>query len=119
MQKLTVTINDYPDIPNSKIITFDGDFDGYAKENIVDLQKSVDECAANTILIFDFSKLNYLNSYAIGQLVSWHNVVKTKGGKIFIVGTNKNVEDIFSVLGINNIFKAYPTIEALKQDLNA
>ena len=118
MQKLTVTISDYAEIPNGKLVSFDGDFDGYAKEDIVELQKNVDECAPSTVMIFDFSKLNYLNSFAIGQLVAWHNVVSTKGGSIYIVGTNKNVEEIFSVLGINNIFKTYPTIEDLKKDAN-
>lgn len=117
MQKLTVTINDFAEIPNSKLIIFDGDFDGYAKENITELQKVVDECVANSVLIFDFNKLNYLNSFAIGQLVAWHNAVSTKGGKIYVVGTNKNVEDIFSVLGINNIFKTYASLDALKQDI--
>ena len=117
MQKLTVTITDSSDIPNAKMILFDGDFDGYAKENIEDIQKTIDECAPGATIIFDFSKLNYLNSFAIGQLVAWHNIVSTKGAKIAIVGLNKNVEDIFSVLGINNIFKAYPTIEEFKQDI--
>lgn len=116
MQKLHVTISDYAEMPNAKLVSFDGDFDGYAKEDITDLQKAVDECAPNSVLIFDFARLNYLNSFAIGQLVAWHNVVSTKGGKIYVVGVNKNVEDIFSVLGINNIFKTYPTIEALKNE---
>jgi len=118
MQKLTVTLSDYPEIPNAKIALFDGDFDGYAKEDIVEIQKEVDECDTNIILILEFSKLNYLNSFAIGQLVAWHNTISAKGGKIFIVGTNKNVEDIFSVLGINSIFKVYSTLDALKQDPN-
>lgn len=116
MQKLTVTISDYTEIPNAKMVIFDGDFDGYAKENIEGIQKTIDECATGATIIFDFSRLNYLNSFAIGQLVAWHNIVSTKGAKIVIVGINKNVEDIFSVLGINNIFKAYPTVEELKQD---
>ena len=119
MQKLTVTITDYVEIPNAKMVEFDGDFDGYAKEDIVELQKVVDEAAPNTVLILNFAKLNYLNSFAIGQLVAWHNVVSTKGGHIYIVSTNKNVEDIFSVLGINNIFKTYPTIEDMKKDISA
>lgn len=117
MQKLNVTLTKYPEVPNSQIAYFEGDFDGYAKENIVDIQKTVDECPNNCILIFDFSKLNYLNSFAIGQLVAWHNALGAKGGKILIVGTNKNVDDIFSVLGINNIFKTYSTLEELKKDL--
>ena len=114
MQKLTLTITDYPDIPNSKLVYFEGDFDGYAEATIADLQVVVDQAGPESILIFDFSKLNYLNSFAIGQLVAWHNAMSTKQGKILIVGINKNIQDIFSVLGIESVFKTYNNLEELK-----
>ena len=118
MQKLEIKIEDYNDYPDTAIVYFSGDFDGYAKENIADIQKYVDAIDKARTLIFDFSKLNYLNSYAIGHLVAWHNHVKKLGGNILIVGTNKNVEDIFAILGISSIFKIYPDLAAAKQDLN-
>ena len=116
MQKLTLNISDYSDIPNAKIIYFEGDFDGYAENTITDIQAAVDQAAAGSMLIFEFSKLNYLNSYAIGQLVSWHNAINAKSGRIVIVGINKNVQDIFSVLGISSVFKIYPSLEDLKKE---
>ena len=106
----------YPDIPNSKLVYFDGDFDGYSEETITELQSKVDQAAPGSILIFEFSKLNYLNSFAIGQLVSWHNTMNGKQGKILIVGINKNIQDIFSVLGIECVFKTYASLEELKKD---
>ena len=112
MKKLNTTIEDLEGHSNVHIIHFDGDFDGYAKENIVDIQKFIDKCTSGNTLIFDFSKLNYLNSYAIGHLVAWHNAVSKVGGKIIIAGTNKNVEDIFAILGISNLFKIYPDLNA-------
>ena len=117
MQKLNLSITDYPDIPNSKLVYFEGDFDGYAEETIVDLQMAIEAAGPGSIMIFDFSKLNYLNSFAIGQLVSWHNTMSTKQGKIVIVGINKNIEDIFSVLGIESVFKTYNNMEELKASL--
>lgn len=117
MKKLTITIEEFADKQNAHIVHFDGDFDGYAKENLTDIQKFIDESKQGTILLFDFSKLNYLNSYAIGHLVAWHNHVSKSGGKIVIAGTNKNVEDIFAILGIGNLFKIYPDLGAAKADL--
>jgi anti-anti-sigma factor len=117
MKKLKITIDQYTDKPNAYIVNFDGDFDGYAKENLTEMQKFVDECMGGATLLFDFNKLNYLNSYAIGHLVAWHNHISKTGGKILIVGTNKNVEDIFSILGINNLFKIYPDLETAKGTL--
>ena len=120
MQKFTITIENTPDLPDLNIIHFDGDFDGYAKENLIEIQNVIDNCEPKTTLIFDFSKLNYLNSYAIGHLVAWHNHLSKLEGRIFITGTNKNVEDIFAILGISSLFKIYPdtqsAIEALKTE---
>lgn len=114
MQKLTLTIADYPDLSNAKLVSFEGDFDGYSEETIVELQNEIDQSGSRGMLIFEFSKLNYLNSFAIGQLVAWHNTMNTKQGKIFIVGINKNIQDIFSVLGIESVFKTYNNLEELK-----
>lgn len=118
MQKLNISITNYPEITNCQIIYFEGDFDGYAKDTIVDIQSKVDECPEGSTIIFEFTKLNYLNSYAIGQLVAWYNAVNAKNGKIIIVGINKNVEDIFSVLGINSVFKTYSSLDELKKALS-
>lgn len=112
MQKLNINIEAIDSYPNSHIIHFDGDFDGSAKENLTEIQSFVDSCDSKVSLIFDFSKLNYLNSYAIGHLVAWHNHLSKIGGKIVIAGTNKNVEDIFAILGIANLFKIFPDISA-------
>lgn len=106
----------YPDIPNSQLVYFEGDFDGYSEETIAELQGVVDQAGSGSILIFEFSKLNYLNSFAIGQLVAWRNTMNTKEGKIVIVGINKNIQDIFSVLGIESVFKTYATLEDTKAD---
>lgn len=115
MQKLILNITDYPDIPNAKLVYFEGDFDGYAEETIASLQSEIDQSGPGNTLIFDFTKLNYLNSFAIGQLVSWHNMMNSKDGKILIVGINKNIQDIFSVLGIGSVFKTYTDLEELKK----
>ncbi len=117
MEKLNISIEALSDKTNAHVIHFDGDFDGYAKENLTDVQKFVDESKDGTTLLFDFNKLNYLNSYAIGHLVAWHNHVSKTGGKILIAGTNKNVEDIFAILGIGNLFKIYSDLETAKGEL--
>jgi len=116
MQKLNLSIAAYPEIPNAKIVYFDGDFDGYAEDTIASIQAEVDSSLPGAVLIFEFSKLNYLNSFAIGQLVAWHNAISAKQGKIMIVGINKNVQDIFSVLGIGSVFKTYTDLDELKKD---
>ncbi len=119
MKKLNISIEALAGSTNNHIVHFDGDFDGYAKENLTDIQKFVDSCSPGTILVFDFAKLNYLNSYAIGHLVAWHNHLSKMGGKIVIAGTNKNVEDIFAILGISNLFKIFPDLPTAMASLKS
>jgi len=117
MQKLETRIEDFKERADTSVVHFSGDFDGYAKDSIADLQSYIDAIDKAYTLIFDFANLNYLNSYAIGHLVAWHNHIKKLGGNIVIVGTNKNVEDIFAILGISTIFKIYPDLAAATRDL--
>ncbi len=117
MKKLIITIEEISEKPNSHSISFEGDFDGSAKENVIQIQSFVDGASDNANLIFDFSKLHYMNSYGIGQLVNWHNIMNQKGGKIAIVGANKDVEDIFAILGISGLFKNYPDITSAIAEL--
>lgn len=120
MQVLNVVLEPYAELPQAYIAHFEGDFDGgaygeggAAKSNsLTDLQAFIDSAPAKLTLILDFSKLNFLNSYAIGHLVSWHQHLSALGGTLSIVGTNKNVEDIFAIVGISKLFKIFPDLAA-------
>lgn len=111
MQKLTLTIEKNPNLENTHVVHFEGAFDGSVKEPLVDLEALVNGETPKTNLIFDFGKLDYLNSYAIGQLVAWHNHLVKNGGQIILTSLNKNVEDILNILGMGNLFKIFPDIQ--------
>lgn len=117
MQKLTITIEKHPEVENAHIAHFDGAFDGSIKEPLVELEKFINSDLPKTNVIFDFKKLDYLNSYAIGQLVAWHNHLLKKEGKVMIAAPSKSVEDIFNILGISNLFKIFPDIESAVNSL--
>lgn len=117
MGKLTITTKELTDYPNAHLMIFDGDFDGYAKEDVNKVQDFIDRCLEETHLVFDFTKMNYLNSYAIGHLIDWNKKLAENGGEILIAGTQKSVEDIFTILGIDALFKFYKTPEAALKTL--
>ncbi len=119
MQKLTVTLEPYAALQGATLARFAGDFDGGAKESIQPVQDFVDKSPLATTLLCDFSRLNFLNSYAIGHLVAWHNHLAKSGGRLAIVGAGKNVEDIFSIVGLGHIFKIFPTLAAAESGLKA
>jgi anti-anti-sigma factor len=119
MQKLEITIEKHPTLPSVQIAHFNGAFDGSVKEPLVDIEKLINESTEKLDLIFDLKDLSYLNSYAIGQLVAWHNHLMKNQGQIIVAGANKEVEEIFNVLGISNLFKIFPSVEEAVQSLSA
>ena len=117
MQKLTITIEKHPEVENTHIAHFEGAFDGSVKEPLAELEKLINSNQPQTNVILDFKKLDYLNSYAIGQLVAWHNHLLKFKGQIMVASPSKSVEDIFNILGISNLFKIFPDIESAVNSL--
>lgn len=116
MQDLTVTIEPHASVPNTFIAHFEGAFDGHIKEPITELEGMVMSDEGHNY-IFDFAKLSFLNSYAIGQLVAWHNHLLNINGQIVIAAPAKNVEDIFNIVGISNMFKIFPDLDTAANSL--
>ncbi len=109
---LTITIEQNADLENVYVAHFQGAFDGGIKEPLEEVGKKIMESTEKTNVIFDFKSLDYLNSYAIGQLVAWHNHLMKKGGQLIIAGPSKNVEDIFNIVGISTMLKIFPDVES-------
>jgi anti-sigma B factor antagonist len=55
-------------------------------------------------LIIDLSKVTYLNSTAIGVLVSAHTSYSRKGWQIKVCGVNKNINNIFVITKLTLVF---------------
>ncbi len=66
-------------------------------------------------LVIDLSKVTYLNSTAIGVLVSAHTSYAKKGWQVKLCGINKNIHNIFVITKLTLVFDVYDTLdEALK-----
>jgi anti-anti-sigma factor len=112
MQKLVINIEKNFGSKNVHIVHFEGAFDGSIKDSLSELEQMIQAADDGSNVIFDFKKLDYLNSYAIGQLVAWQNHLLKIKGQIIIAALNKNVEDILGILGISNLFKIFPDIDS-------
>jgi anti-sigma B factor antagonist len=68
-----------------------------------------------TKLIIDLSDVTYLNSTAIGVLVSAHTSYTRKGWRIKLCGMNKNITNIFVITKLTLVFDVYDSRqEAIK-----
>jgi anti-sigma B factor antagonist len=58
----------------------------------------------NKKLIIDLGKVTYLNSTAIGVLVSAHTTYSRNKGQVKLCGINKNINNIFVITKLTMVF---------------
>ena len=58
----------------------------------------------NKKLVIDLSKVTYLNSTAIGVLVSAHTTFSKNKGHVKLCGINKNINNIFVITKLTLVF---------------
>ena len=117
MQALKIHFSDNFHLPHVKIAHFEGDFDGSEKAILETIRETVKNMNENETLLIDFSQINFLNSFAVGQLVEWHKELEIKKARLAIAGTNEHIQDIFMVLGVDHILKNYENLEEAKKEL--
>lgn len=76
------------------------------------IKKLSDE--GNLYLVIDLGDVAYLNSSALGVLISAHANYAKRNGKIKLCQLNKNIENLFIITKLSLIFETYPSeIEAV------
>ncbi|KAA0210172.1 MAG: STAS domain-containing protein [Ignavibacteriaceae bacterium] len=73
------------------------------------IKKLSDE--GNVKMIIDLGGVNYLNSTALGVLISAHANYSKREGTIKLCQLNKNLENLFVITKLSLIFDSYPTLE--------
>lgn len=58
-------------------------------------------------LLIDLSKVNYMNSTAIGVLVSAQTTYSKKGWQVKLCGINKNISNIFVITKLTLVFEVF------------
>lgn len=102
-----------------RIIKFAGQLDeSNVDENAKTIYKIVQDGGDGLSLIFDFAKLEYMNSKAIGYLTDWYGKVTAKKGKIVIAQAKSNIMDILQVVGLTQLIDAFATIDEAKLALD-
>jgi anti-sigma B factor antagonist len=71
------------------------------------IKKYADE--GNLKLVIDLGQVLYLNSTALGVLISAHSNYTKREGKIKLCQLNKNLENLFVITKLALIFDSYAT----------
>lgn len=94
-----------------KIICLEGQMD---ESNLEDASKAIDgivEDQDTKYMIFDFEKLEYMNSRVIGYFASLYSTTAELGKKLMIVKMRENMKDVLSLVGLITIIDHYDTLE--------
>jgi len=70
----------------------------------------------NKKLIIDLSKTTYLNSTALGVLISGHTSFIKNNGRVILCNISKSIENIFVITKLTLVFEITETLdEAIKK----
>ena len=78
------------------------------------LKKATADAVASgaTTVVLDLSKVPYIDSTRLGELIAAHVTVSRQGGRLVLAGATARITDLLTVAGLEGIFEMFPSIEA-------
>jgi anti-anti-sigma factor len=96
---------------DAKMIKFKGDLDSTNAETTLDqMTRLMNDGFVK--LVADFSGLRYINSMGMGVLMHIHKAAREKMGHLKIACVNKDVYEIFEIVGADKFLEVFPSVEA-------
>ena len=98
-----------------KLIKFDGQLDeSNVDEKAKEIYEIISSVPQGLFLIFDFEKLEYMNSKSIGYLTDWYTKLSEKKGGIVVANAKPNILDILQVVGLTQLINCVGTVDEAK-----
>lgn len=97
--------------PDVAIVALEGEVDIYSAPQFKEaLLSGIDDGA--TIIVVDLAAVTFIDSTALGVLVSGAKRVRPINGRLDIVCTDENITRIFEITGLDRIFGIHASREA-------
>ena len=61
-------------------------------------------------IVFDFSKVSFMDSSGIGMIIGRYKLIERRSGKTAICAMNKDIKRIFDISGLGKIIKVYDSV---------
>lgn len=118
MAQITITVEDVVSpAPTKKIklVHFAGQLDeSNVDEKAKEIYEIINKTPEQLFFIFDYEKLEYMNSKSIGYLTDWYTKLNEKKGGIVIANARPNILDILQVVGLTQLIPCLGTIDEAK-----
>ncbi|GEM_PF-778706 len=104
---------------NYQLIRFQGDLDKAGLASVKDQLESCTEKLAEAYLVFDFAKLNFINSESIGFLMTIHARLAKSGKALVLLEMQKNVKDVLAVIGLLPVLVNYDSLASFLEKITS
>ena len=94
------------------LVNITGEIDHHTAEEIrTKVDKAFARAGAKHI-VFDMSRVGFMDSSGIGVLIGRYRAIEALGGKVFTVGIGDDLRRIFDISGLPKIIGCYADAEA-------
>ena len=69
-------------------------------------------------MIFDFSRVEFMDSSGIGILIGRYREISKQGGKVYAINLSGEIGRIFGVSGLTKIIPCYDSLDSLADALS-
>lgn len=99
----------------SFVISIDGDVDASSSIRLDEaIGKAIQE--GQQLILIDCVNLNYISSAGLGVFMSYIEELKTKNIRMVLFGLSERVENVFKVLGLDQLLNIKETKDQAKQE---
>ena len=96
---------------STKIVEIVGELD---ESNLSEIESAVNPLVQdqnNKFIILKMNGLQFMSSKIIGFLASVYNRMSSDNRQIIFAGCNKTIDDILSIVGLNQMIPCYASVE--------
>jgi anti-anti-sigma factor len=108
---VNITIEPEGPNPSIKIMNIVGELDESNLHEFEAALNPVVEDMTNKLIVLKLDELQFLSSKIIGYLASVYNKLSADGRRIVLAGCNKTIDDILSIVGMNQMITCYKSLE--------
>jgi anti-sigma B factor antagonist len=114
--ELAVTLQSHPAGPC--LLAVGGELDYHTAPR---LRAGLDQVPMQAVtgLVIDLSALTYCDSTGISVLVSAYHLAKAAGVELALAGINPDIARVFRVIGLDQVFSSYDSVDAAARALSS
>ena len=90
------------------ILHLEGKFNANAVSSV---KKKVNQLIAenHVLLVFDYSRVDFVDSSGLGCMLSCFNLLKSKNGNLKVAGMSVKVRSVFELIQMHKMFESFET----------